>query len=284
MSGAVVVTGVSTGIGHAVACNLLQRGYQVFGSVRQESDGRRLAGELGPAFTPLYFDVTDAEAVQCAVRQVVQAVGERGLAGLVNNAGISITGPLMHLPIDEIRWLFEVNVLGMIGVTQAFLPLLGAREGARHAPGRIVNIGSVSGKVVVPFMGAYAATKHAVEAVTLAFRRELKLYGIEAVTIEPSFIKTEIFGKNALQGNAGRFAGTGYHSMWQSFLDAFARAEKSAGSVDQVTQAVYEALSRKAPKTRYPLHPIWRLAQLLSDRQLDRVVINAVGLGKLLRR
>lgn len=284
MSGHVVVTGVSTGIGYAVARDLLARGYTVFGSVRKEADGQRLVSALGPDFIPLYFDVTDSAAIASAVRQVGDIVGDGGLAGLVNNAGVSISGPLMHLALDDIRSLFEINVLGVIGVTQAFLPLLGAREIAPHPPGRIVNISSVSGKIVVPFMGAYAASKHALEAVTLAFRRELKLFGIEAVAIEPSFVRTGMFEKNVSPTSDGRFAGTAYQPLWRAFLGAMPRLEKDADDVDVVTAAVYAALSSKRPKTHYPLHPIWRISQVLSDRQLDKLLIKSIGLEKLLRR
>src|SRR5690242_11508326 len=125
----IVVTGVSSGIGAGIAHDLVNHGYKVFGSVRKEADGERLKDRLGEAFIPLHFDVTDRQAITSAVQQVKSIVGEQGLAGLVNNAGVSVSGPLMHLPVDEVRWLFEVNVLGTISVTQAFLPLLGAREG-----------------------------------------------------------------------------------------------------------------------------------------------------------
>ena len=201
----VVVTGVSRGIGVGIARALLKRGYSVFGSVRKVADGDRVMAQLGEAFIPLHFDVTDPLAIAAAVEQVSAIVGKNGLAGLVNNAGINVTGPLMHLQLAEVRALFEVNVLGVIGVTQAFLPLLGARQGASHPPGRIVNISSVSGAFAAPFLGAYAGSKHALEAVTQAFRRELKMYGIEVCSIEPGFIRSDMFEKNAVQSPDVRF-------------------------------------------------------------------------------
>ena len=161
----VVITGVSTGIGYGCAADLCRRGYRVFGSVRTAGDAERLQRELGNAFTPLVFDVTDAGAVKEAAAQVKSAVGNEGLSGLVNNAGISKPGPLATLPPDDVRQHFEVNVMGVVHAVQAFLPLL------RRAKGRIVNISSVSGRIAYPFMGPYAASKHALEALSDSLRR-----------------------------------------------------------------------------------------------------------------
>jgi len=278
----VVVTGVSSGIGAGIARDLVAHGYKVFGSVRKKTDGCHLQEQLGDAFVPLQFDVTDRKAIMDAVQLVNDIVGGQGLAGLVNNAGVSVSGPLMHLPVDEVRWLFEVNVLGAISVTQAFLPLLGAREPATHPPGRIVNIGSVSGVVAVPFMGAYAGTKHALEAVTQAFRRELTVYGIEACVIEPGFIRTEMFEKEMAQSPDVRFADTGFGAMWRAFHRSISEAEKTAADVEVVAAAVRRALSSKKPKTRYGLDPLCWLGRLLPDRQFDRLVFKAMGLDKAL--
>ncbi len=149
MKKTVVITGVSTGIGFATAQVLIERGYRVFGSVRKPADGERVQRALGPAFTPLLFDVTDTNALPAAVAQVQVAVGEQGLAALINNAGVAGAGPLMHVPLQEVRQVFDINVFGLLAVTQAFLPLLGARGGATHAPGRIVNLSSISAAAFV---------------------------------------------------------------------------------------------------------------------------------------
>ena len=133
MTKAVVITGVSTGIGFATAQMLIARGYRVFGSVRKAADGERVREQLGEAFTPLLFDVTDSAALPAAVAQVQATVGEQGLAGLINNAGVAPSGPLMHASLEEVRQAFEVKVFGLLAVTQAFLPLLGARAGCPHA-------------------------------------------------------------------------------------------------------------------------------------------------------
>ncbi len=167
----VVVTGVSSGIGHAITVDLTEQGYHVFGSVRTQEDADRVQAEFGERFMPLIFDVTDGDAVRRAADQVTAVAGEIGLAGLVNNAGIAVGGPLMHLPIDEMRRQLEVNVVGVLQVTQAFLPLLGAQPDPPFESGRIVNISSVSGHIAYPFMGPYAASKHALEAMTDSLRR-----------------------------------------------------------------------------------------------------------------
>ena len=178
----VVVTGTSTGIGHASAAELIAHGYHVFGSVRNEADGERLQAELGPAFAPLVFDVTDSDAVYSAAEAVEDVLGDDNLVGLVNNAGIAVAGPLMDIEMDKVRHQFEVNVLGVLTVTQAFLPLLGACEDASEPPGRIVNISSVSGHTAYPFLGPYCASKHALEAFSDSLRRELLLYGVDVIS------------------------------------------------------------------------------------------------------
>src|ERR1700679_3236501 len=148
----VVVTGSSTGIGWGAAKVLIEHGFRVFGSVRKEADGARLKKEFGDSFVPLLFDVTATAAVNAAAEQVAAALGGETLAGLVNNAGIAIAGPLLYLKIDELRHQLEVNVIGQLIVTQAFAPLLGADTTRKGEPGRIVMISSVGGKNANPFM------------------------------------------------------------------------------------------------------------------------------------
>src|SRR5512138_1897754 len=156
----VVVTGVSTGIGWGITKVLIERGFRVFGSVRKTQDAERLSKEFGERFVPLLFDVTDEPAVQAAARQVSERLNGETLFGLVNNAGIAIPGPLMHLATDEFRRQLEVNLVSVLIVTKAFLPLLGADRSLRGKPGRIVNISSTGGKNGGPFLGAYSASKH----------------------------------------------------------------------------------------------------------------------------
>ncbi|MGB8983521.1 MAG: SDR family NAD(P)-dependent oxidoreductase, partial [Anaerolineales bacterium] len=175
----IIVTGVSTGIGWAITKILIERGFRVFGSVRKTQDAERLAKEFGTNFIPLLFDVTDEPAVQAAAAQVRAQLGGETLLGLVNNAGIAIPAPLMHQPTDDFRHQLEVNLVSVLIVTKAFLPLLGADRSLRGRPGRIVNISSTSGKFGFPFVGAYVASKHGLEGFSESLRRELMLYGID---------------------------------------------------------------------------------------------------------
>ncbi|HEX8505252.1 MAG TPA: SDR family NAD(P)-dependent oxidoreductase, partial [Hymenobacter sp.] len=187
---ALVITGVSSGLGLATARAFLHRGYRVFGSVRTPADAARLRAELGEAFVPLLFDVTDVPAIAQAAAEVERQLGGEPLRGLINNAGIALGGPLQHQPMEEVRRHFEVNVLGLVQATQAFLPLLGARPGFRGRSGRVINIGSVSGQVASPFMGAYVGTKFALEGLTATWRRELQLFGVPVVLIGLGVTKT----------------------------------------------------------------------------------------------
>ena len=191
----VLVTGVSTGIGYAAAQAFVLKGYHVYGSVRRQVDAEKTQRALGPQFSPLLFDVTDHLAIAEAAKKVEAEIGKEGLACLINNAGISTSGPLMLQPLDDIRRQFEVNVIGLFAVIQAFLPLLGAQRNASHPPGRIINISSVSGKIAAPFVGAYVGSKHAVEGMSHSLRRELQLYGIDVILVGPGPVKTGDLGQ-----------------------------------------------------------------------------------------
>src|ERR1700739_3204707 len=168
----VVVTGASTGIGWATVKLLLDKGFRVFGSVRKQADADRLKSEFGANFTPLLFDITDEAAVLAAGREVRAALNGKTLAGLVNNAGIAVTGPVLEISADQFRRQMDVNVIGPIIATQAFGPLLGADPSLKGAKGRSVMISSVAGKIGNPLMSPYSASKHALEGLTESLRRE----------------------------------------------------------------------------------------------------------------
>lgn len=278
----IVITGVSSGIGYGAAREFAEHGYRVFGSVRKEEDARSLKAELGTSFTPLLFDVTDREAVLGAAGRVEEIVGGAGLAGLINNAGSALAGPLMHQPLDEVRQQFEVNVFGLISVTQAFLPLLGAKKPPAHKPGRIVNVSSVSGKVAGPFIGVYVGTKHAVEGISDSLRRELLLYGIDVIVIRPGAVLTAIWEKGAAPVIGGGYAQTDYAGP----LDRFQRyAEKLASngySPETFGGFVRKVFEAKRPKTRYAIVPgrfaDWTVPASLPDRWLDRLIGRSLGL------
>lgn len=267
----VVVTGTSTGIGRACVEKLVEEGLHVFGSVRKSEDAAALREALGDSFTELLFDVTDTEAVRRAARLVEERVNEDGLFGLVNNAGIVVDGPLMHLPVDLVRKQFEVNLFGALTVTQAFLPLLGARRNAPFAPGRIVNISSVSGRVAFPLMGAYAASKHALEAVSDALRRELSIYGIDVILIEPATIRTPTIKKAE---PVSPYKDTDYGPYHRHALDGVAETMRNARPAGVVADAIHAALVSPKPKTRYVLagrRLRWLImSRLMPDRWVDR--------------
>ena len=191
----IVITGVSTGIGHATAQVLVRRGFRVFGSVRKASDGEALQQELGERFVPLHFDVTDESAIIAAAAQVRQQLDGQTLAGLVNNAGIAVAGPLLEVSTADYRQQLEVNLVGPFLVTKAFAPLLGADDSLAGKPGRIVNLSSVSGIRAMPFLGPYSASKFGLEGYSEALRRELMLFGIDVVVVGPGPVKTAIWDK-----------------------------------------------------------------------------------------
>lgn len=276
----IVITGVSSGIGYGAAKEFARSGYRVFGSVRKKEDAERLAAELGANFTPLLFDVTDREAVLGAAEEVGEMLGSSGLAGLVNNAGIEIRGPLMHEPLEEVRAHFEVNVVGLVSVTQSFLPLLGAKGPRTREPGRILNVGSAGGKIALPLIGAYAGTKHAVEGISDSLRRELLPYGIDVVVIEPGAVRTEIWEKGAL--GAERYDGTDYAEPLARFGEYLQGFEKDGYSPERFGRLVREVFEKRRPRTRYAMVPgrlaNWTVPTLLPDRLLDRLIARNTGL------
>jgi NAD(P)-dependent dehydrogenase (short-subunit alcohol dehydrogenase family) len=274
--GYILITGVSTGIGYAATVDLAQRGYHLFGSVRNQADAERLRQEIPANFTPLVFDVTDRTGVETAVTnlaQILTAQGQ-GLTALINNAGISTPGPLQHMPLDDFRYQFEVNLFGLLYVTQQCLPLLGARPNSAHPPGRIINISSVSGQIAYPFMGAYAASKHALEAMSDSLRREIMGYGVDVILIEPGTVQTPIVGKFAEQ--IAQYADTDYGPILQKVVQKAAEREDKALPITAVTHVIRTALESKRPRTRYPIPRRWLsgwlLPRWLPDRWFDWLV------------
>lgn len=279
----ILITGVSTGIGYSTAVQLIARGYTVFGSVRKEADGERVREALGGRFIPLLFDVTDHEGVKTAVAQIQTHLGEQNLAGLVNNAGISTLGPLMHLDLADFRRQFEVNLFGLLDVTQQCLPLLGARSDAPDPRGRIINVSSVSGRVAYPFFGAYAASKHALEGLSDSLRRELILYGIDVIVVEPGTTQTPIIEKASDQ--AAEYETTDYGPILAKMqADTVAERQRSAIPVERVSATIVEALEAENPKSRYPIPRKklsgWLIPRWLPDRWLDRIVASKLGLHR----
>lgn len=288
----VVVTGTSTGIGHGTAKVLVQEGFRVFGSVRTENDADRVSEELGPAFTPLRFDVTDEAAVKAEAARVAATLGQDVLFGLVNNAGIARPGPLLYLTIDEFREQLDVNVTGQLIVTQAFAPLLmpdRARPGSSAAaatPGRIVMISSVAGENASPFLGPYNASKFALEGLSECLRRELMLFGIDVIIIAPGTVATAIWDKVSAI-DLTRMAHTPYAAaIGHARSIAVARGKRGL-SEETLGKAVHKALTIARPRTRYVVTPD-RLEHFvvthLPKRTLDRLIAKRVGLMEKPRR
>jgi len=278
----IVITGVSTGIGFGAAKEFVTHGYQVFGSVRREADAARLKAELGDNFTPLIFDITDIRAVRSAACQVEKIIGDRGLNGLINNAGMATSGALMHQPLEEIRLQFEVNVVGQIGVTQAFLPLLGARRNNtdKQQPGRIINISSVVGKLAVPFLGAYVGSKHAFEGISHSLRRELQLYGIDVIVIAPGAVSTAIWDKKSAQ-DISKYLTTDYAESATTFQKHFVQQGKKGYPPEVLGKFIRKVLETSKPKTKYAIVPNlllnWIIPTALPDRWLDRIIGRKLG-------
>jgi NAD(P)-dependent dehydrogenase (short-subunit alcohol dehydrogenase family) len=280
--GAIVITGASTGIGEACALRL-DAGFTVFAGVRKDADADRLRRQGSSRLTPIRLDVTDESTIDAARQQVAAAVGRSGIAGLVNNAGIGLGGPIEFLPVDEWRTQFEVNVFGTIAVTQAFMPLI------RQGRGRIVVIGSIAGRFASPFIGPYCASKHALEAFTDALRFELKPWKIDVAIVEPGSIATPIWDK--AEGTFERLKRELPAQALELYADALAAidaftkdAAKRGIPPDVVAKAVQHALTAKRPKTRYLVGTDARLqaaaSTVLPDRVLDRLISSRLKIGK----
>lgn len=277
----VVVTGVSTGIGWAAAKILVERGFRVFGSVRKPADAERLQQEFGAAFVPLLFDVTDEAAVRAAADSVRAQLRGETLFGLVNNAGVAIPAPLLHQPIADFRKQVEINLVAQLLVCQAFLPLLGADRSLKGKPGRIVNISSSSGKNGSPFVGAYSASKHALEGFSESLRRELMLYGIDVIIVGPGPIKTPIWDK-AGEIDLAQYQATEYVEAMQRFQKFAIDSGRNGYPPEKVAQVVLRALTAARPRVRYavvPGNPLVNFLQgWLPKRLLDEIIARGLGL------
>jgi NAD(P)-dependent dehydrogenase (short-subunit alcohol dehydrogenase family) len=277
----VVITGASTGIGHACAKFLLDKGYRVFGSVRKQADADRLKNEFGANFTPLLFDVTDEPAVLAAARDVRAALNGETLFGLVNNAGIAVTGPVLGLSADEFRRQMDVNVIGPIISTQAFGPLVGVDQSLKGPKGRIVMISSVAGKNGNPLTAPYCASKHAVEGLSESLRRELMLFGIDVIIVAPGPVKTPIWGKGQEELDTSKYNNSPYLASMQNVTAYMQHLDTIGLPPENIAECVYNALTLPNPKTRYQIAPDpmrHLMMQWLPKRMVDRIIAKRVGL------
>ncbi|MGJ4887809.1 SDR family oxidoreductase [Bradyrhizobium sp. HKCCYLRH3099] len=276
----VVVTGASTGIGFACSKLLLTRGFRVFGSVRKQADADRLRAELGAGFAPMLFDVTDEAAVKAAAGEVRAALNGEALAGLVNNAGIAVAGPLTELPIEQFRHQLEVNVIGPVIATQAFAPLLGTDPAMTGPRGRIVMISSVAGRNGNPLLAPYSTSKHALEGLSESLRRELMLFGIDVVIIAPGAVKTPIWGK-AEEVDLSPYQASPYFPALQKIRGYMLHLGKTGLPAETIAERVFAALTAPSPKVRDEIAPDalqqW-IARALPKRMVDRIIAKRLGL------
>ena len=276
----VVVTGASTGIGWTTAKLLLDKGFRVFGSVRKQPDADRLKSEFGSNFIPLLFDVTDEAAVLAAAREVRAALSGETLAGLVNNAGIAVAGPVLELAVDQFRRQLDVNVIGPIIATQAFGPLLGSDASLQGSKGRIVMISSVAGKTGNPLTAGYAASKHAIEGLSESLRREMMPFGIDVVIIAPGAVKTPIWSK-AQDIDMSAYKNSPYFPALEK-ISAFTKHLSEIGlPPEKIAAVIADALTTAHPKVRYQLTPDpmrHLITGLLPKRMVDRIIAKRLGL------
>lgn len=280
MRGAVVITGASSGIGAACARHLDQLGFTVWAGVRRKTDGDALARAASPRLRVVMLDVTDPMSIAEAGRAIAEGTSGSGLAALVNNAGISVAGPLELLPLAEVRTQFEVNVIGALAVTQVLLPSL------RLARGRIVNISSIAGLAATPFLGAYCGSKFALEAMSDALRMELAPWGIAVSLVEPGAIQSQIWQRATM--SATRVLGEVAPEALALYAEPLGRMQKViAGAAaraipaDAVAHTVARALTASRPRTRYLVGTDARfralLKRILPDRAQDRLLAWFMG-------
>ena len=250
-SGAVVVTGASTGIGRATALLLDREGYHVFAGIRKQADARSLEEAGSERLTPITIDVTKGRSIDSAKRKVARAVGAAGLVGLVNNAGVGGGGgPIEHMDLDDLRGTLEVNLFGQVAVTQAFLPQI------RKAKGTIVFVASIGGRVASPFMSPYNVSKFGVEALSESLRHELKPWGIDVVVVEPGSVDTEIWGKGAeaAEERVSRLSPTArrlYGKQLGRFREVLQETASRGIKADRVANVIHQAIGSENPRHRY---------------------------------
>jgi NAD(P)-dependent dehydrogenase (short-subunit alcohol dehydrogenase family) len=282
-SRAVVVTGSSSGIGRASALLLVRNGFTVFAGIRKPADGDSLRKEGGDRLVPLQIDVTDHDAIAAAARFTAATLRERGLSlyGLVNNAGIGVSAPLEFQPLEDIRRSFEVNVLGQIAVTQAFLPLL------RETNGRIVNICSVGDRIAIPFGATLNGSKSAFAMMSESLRLELRPWGMHVVIIDPGAITTPAVEKTlgdpeAMLRRMSPDAERLYGTYFRGFIERAGERERNGSPPEVVAESVLSALRDAHPHRRYVVgkgaRTLATLPKVLPAALLDRVRMKIFGM------
>jgi len=277
----VVVTGASTGIGRATALRMDAEGWRIFAAVRREEDAAALGETASDRLMPVMLDVTDAGQISAAAKLVGDEVGEGGLDGLVNNAGIAVLSPLETISIDDFRKQIEVNLTAQVAVTQAFLPLV------RRATGRIVFVSSIGGRMALPFGAPYHASKYGIEAVADCLRQELRPWGIDVAVIEPGSIDTSIWERGErIADEVSERAHDSQEELYGKTIERFRAAVKRTAergiSPERVAKSILHALTAGRPRTRYLVGADARgqaiARRLLPDRAFDALVARIMRL------
>lgn len=283
MKGTILITGASAGIGYGAAGAFIRHGYRVIATVRSQADADRLRAEIPGDLHPVLCDVTQPGDVT-SLPGYVRDLADGHLAGLINNAGIAAgPGPIELQQMADIRAQFEVNVFGLMAVTQTLLPFLGTAPNHGHPPGRILNISSVGGLIASPFITPYGASKHAVEGFSHGLRRELRLFGIKVIIIGPGAIKTAIWGKNRA-AKSNPFRGTRYEQPFDKFVAYAGKVEASGATPDEIGEFLVKVHETPHPRARYAFVPgkflNWTLPVSLPHLWLDKIIGRTMGLER----
>jgi len=274
----ILITGVSTGIGYDAVRHFLEQGYRVFGSVRSEKDKLRLNADFPGNFVCLQFDVVDVEKIEQAAQEVRTLLAGDSLSALVNNAGYALAGPMALLSDDAFRKQIEVNVFGARNVTNAFLPLLGARKNFTGKPGKVINISSISGIFNSPMNGAYCVAKHALESMAEVYRRELMIYGIQFSSIQPGPIQSKLWDKN--DDTLDEYFDSDYENMARNTAKIIRAAQRQAQPASVISTLIEKIIDKKKPKLSYVVHSnklqIFFLTRILPSRLVDRLIFKSL--------
>ena len=259
----VLVTGTSSGIGRGLCQALIEKGYKVFGTVRNRKDATELKKEFGENLDALLVDVTDEKQVIKAKEKVQNYLNGKPLTALINNAGIATLGPVEFLPTSDFKKQIDTKILGTFLCTKIFLPLLGTDINLIGNPGRIINISSIlGGKIGSPFMSGYCASKHAVEAFSESLRRELKPYRIKVIIVAPGSVSTPIWKEVKKQKDQNKYHKTKYGISFKKILNSLESFDQNSLSMKQLTSIIIKSIEIKNPKIRYnptkdPIQKLW---------------------------
>lgn len=276
----IMITGISTGIGRGTLDYFVSKGFHVYGSVRSTKDANRLKRIYKDKLTTIIFDVTKLAQLKKAAAFIKKDLNDSNLLALVNNAGTSFPGPLLRQSVKDFEKQIDINLNGAFRVIKYFAPLCGAEKNNNYKKGVIFNISSLSGKIGMPGLGAYTASKHGLEGLSQSLRRELLRYGVDVVIIGPGPIKSEIFNKVDK-----KFLESLKKSDYANAAKLIPKRNKNALKIAfpaiEVGKLIFNALHNPNRKTRYTITPnkmmYWTVPMTISDRMLDRMIQKRSG-------